>query len=149
MTPSAVADSIVNFCGAIGLVVAMLALYRRDPGGPFTRRLAFLLGVVAALFFIRALGWWHESVWLDRLALIPAAMVPLGALIVTEGILRRHAPRVAKIAAVAGAALLGLAGVVGLESYATPYSVVLSLFQLAGFATCAWLLATRDESTLM
>jgi hypothetical protein len=70
-------------------------------------------------------------------------------LIVTEGILRRHAPRAAKIAAVAGAALLGLGGLVGLESYATPYSIVLSLFQLAGFAICAWLLATRDRSTLM
>ena len=39
MTPSAIADSIVNLCGAIGLAVAMLALHRRDPGGPFTRRL--------------------------------------------------------------------------------------------------------------
>ena len=58
MTPSAIADSIVNLCGAIGLAVAMLALYRRDPGGPLTKRLLFLLGVVAALFFMRGLGWW-------------------------------------------------------------------------------------------
>ena len=93
MTPSAIADSIVNLCAAIGLAVAMLALHRRDPGGPVTRRLLFLLGVVAALFLIRGFGWWHESAWLDRLSLIPAAAVPLGALIVTEGILRRHAPR--------------------------------------------------------
>ena len=46
MTPSAIADSIVNLCGAIGLLVAMIAFYRRDPGGAFTRRLNFLLGVV-------------------------------------------------------------------------------------------------------
>src|SRR5262249_48029101 len=76
MTPSAIADSIVNLCGAIGLMVAAIALYRRDPGGPFTRRLIFLLGVVAALFFIRGLAWWHESAALDRLSLIPAATVP-------------------------------------------------------------------------
>ncbi len=73
MTPSAIADSIVNLCGAIGLAVAMLALHRRDPGGPLTRRLVFLLGVVAALFLIRGLAWWHESTFLDRLSLIPAA----------------------------------------------------------------------------
>ena len=149
MTPSAIADSIVNFCGAIGLLVAMLALYRRDPGGPFTRRLLFLLGVVAALFFIRALGWWHASISLDRLSLIPAAMVPLGALIVTEGILRRHAPRPAKQIAVAGAVLLGFGGALGLEAWSTAYAIALSAFQLAGFVTCAALLALRDRSQLL
>ena len=75
--------------------------------------------------------------------------MPLGALIVTEGILRRHAPRAAKIAAVAGAVVIGLGGAFGLESYTTPYAILLALFQLAGFAICAWLLATRDRSTLL
>ncbi len=149
MTPSVIADSIVNLCGAIGLAVAMLALHRRDPGGPLTRRLLFLLGVVAALFFIRGLAWWHDSAWLDRLSLIPAAAVPLGALIVTEGILRRHAPRPAKQIAVAGAVLLGVGGALGLEAWSTPYAIALSLFQLAGFATCALLLALRDRSQLL
>jgi hypothetical protein len=149
MTSGVIADSIVNLCGALGLSVAMFALYRRDPRGPLTQRLLVMLGIAAALFFTRGVGWWTDSVWLDRLSLIPAATVPLGALIVTECILRRHAPILAKIAAVAGAILLGVGGILGLESYATSYSIVLSLFQLAGFATCAWLLATRDRSTLM
>ena len=39
MTPGVIADSIVNLCGAIGLAVAMLTLYRRDPRSPLTRRL--------------------------------------------------------------------------------------------------------------
>lgn len=148
MTPSVVADSIVNLCGAIGLAVAMFALHRRDPGGPLTRRLLFLLGVVAALFLIRGLAWWHESTALDRLSLIPAGMVPLGALIVTEGILRRHAPRIAKRIAVWGAVLLGFGGALGLEAWSTPYAIALSLFQLAGFVTCAALLALRDRNQL-
>lgn len=149
MTPSVIADSIVNLCGAIGLCVAMVALHRRDPRSPLTRRLLVMLGVVAVLFFTRGVAWWTGSGWLDRLSLIPASLVPLGALIVTEGILRRHAPRVVKMMAVAGAILLGLGGAFGLERYSTPYSIVLSLFQLAGFATCAWLLARRDRSTLL
>ena len=149
MTSGVIANSIVNLCGAIGLGVAMFALHRRDPRSPLTQRLLLMLGIAAVLFFTRGVAWWSGSDWLDRLSLIPAAMVPLGALIVTEGILRRHAPKAAKIAAVAGAVLLGVAGLVGLESYATPYSVGLSLFQLAGFATCAWLLATRDRTALM
>ena len=47
MTASVIADSIVNLCGAIGLCAAMAALYRRDPKGPLTRRLLFMLGVAA------------------------------------------------------------------------------------------------------
>jgi hypothetical protein len=149
MTASVIADSIVNLCGAIGLSVAMFALYRRDPKSPLTRRLLFMLGVAVALFFVRGVAWWSASAWLDRLSLIPAALVPLGALIVTEGMLRRHAPRVVKMAAVFGAVLLGLGGALGLGDFAAPYSFALSLFQLAGFATCAWLLVSRDRGTLL
>ena len=98
---------------------------------------------------MRGVAWWSGSAWLDRLSLIPAALVPLGALIVTEGMLRRHAPRIVKRAAVFGAMLLVLGGALGLANFSTPYSVALSLFQLAGFATCAWLLASRDRGTLL
>jgi hypothetical protein len=149
VTPSAIADSIVNLCGAVGLAVAMLALDRRDPGGPFTRRLLFLLGAVAALFFVRGLAWWHESAWLDRLSLLPAATIPLGALLVTEGILRRHAPRPVKQVAVAGALLLGLGGALGLDAWPTAYAIALAAFQFAGFAACALLLALRDRGQLL
>jgi hypothetical protein len=149
MTASVIADSIVNLCGAIGLCVAMAGLYRRDPKSPLTRRLLFMLGVAAALFLVRGIAWWSGSAWLDRLSLLPAALVPLGALIVTEGMLRRHAPRAVKMSAIFVAILLGLGGAFGLGDFATPYSIALSLFQLAGFATCAWLLASRDRGALL
>jgi hypothetical protein len=146
MTPGVIADSIVNLCGALGLCVAMLALYRRDPNSPLTQRLLLLLGVVAVLFLTRGVAWWSGSVWLDRLSLISAAFVPLGALVVTEAILRRHAPRIIKIVALAGAVLIGLGGAF---SYDTPSAILLAAFQLAGFACCAWLLATRDRTSLL
>ncbi len=146
MTSGVIADSIVNLCGALGVGVAMFALHRRDPRSPLTLRLLLLLGVVAVLFLTRGVSWWTGMAWLDRLSLIAAALIPLGALIVTEGILRRHAPRWAKISAVTGAILLGLGGAFG---YSTVYAIMLALFQLAGFATCAWLLAARDRSTLL
>ena len=92
MTASAIADSIVNLCGAIGLSVAMLTLYRRDPRSPLTRRLLVALGIIALLFLVRGTAWWSGSGVLDNLSMIPAALIPLGALIVTEGILRRLIP---------------------------------------------------------
>lgn len=149
MTPGLIADSIVNLCGAIGLAIAMLTLYRRDPRSPLTRRLLVALGIIALLFLIRGTAWWSGSGTLDNLSMIPAALIPFGALLVTEGILRRHAPRPAKIVILAGGIVLGLAGAFGSERFATPYAVLLVLFQLAGFAICAWLLASRDRATLM
>ncbi len=149
MPPAVIADSIVNLCGAIGLSVAMVTLYRRDSKSPLTARLLVALGVITLLFFVRGLAWWSGNALLDSLSSIPAALVPLGALIVTEGILRRHAPRGVKIIFVAGGLGLGFGGFLGLERFATLYALWLSLFQLVGFATCGLLLATRDRTTLM
>src|SRR5882672_7361846 len=149
MTSGVVADSIVNMCGAIGLGVAMMALYRRDSKSPLTTRLLLALGVVALLFLVRGAAWWTGSAWFDRVSMIPAALVPLGALIVTEGMLRRHAPSAIKITFVLGGIGLGVGGALGLDRFTTLYSFALLLFQLAAFATCALLLATRDRSSLM
>ena len=149
MTPGMIADSIVNLCGAIGLSVAMVTLHRRDPKGPLTRRLLLALGIIALLFLVRGTAWSSGSVLLNNLSTIPAALIPLGALIVTEGILRRHAPRAAKIAILTGGIAIGLAGAAGFQPLVKPAAILLVLFQLVGFAICAWLLATRDRATLM
>jgi hypothetical protein len=149
MTSGMIADSIVNLCGAIGVAIAMHTLYRRDRKSPLTRRLLVALGIIASLFLIRGVAWWSGSELLDNGSMIPAALIPLGALLVTEGILRRHAPRPAKIVILTGGIVLGLAGALGPERLATPYAVLLVLFQLGGFAICAWLLATRDRAALM
>jgi hypothetical protein len=149
MSPGVIADSIVNLCGAIGLSVAMMTFYRRDPRSPLTRRLLMALGVIALLFLMRGAAWATGSGFLDSVSEIPAALIPLGALILTEGILRRHAPRAVKLAALIGGIVLGFGGALGPERFAMPYAVALSAFQLAGIATCALLLATRDRASLM
>lgn len=149
MNSGMTADSIVNLCGAIGLCVGMMIFNRRDPHSPLTRRLLAALGVIALLFLMRGVAWWSGSEMLDRLTVIPAALIPLGALIVTEGILRRHAPRAVKLAALIGGVVLAVVGVFGFERFAMAYAIALSLFQLAGFAACAWMLARRDRESLM
>ncbi len=149
MTSSVVADSIVNLCGAMGLAVAAATLYRRDSRGPLTARLVALLGIVAALFLLRGIAWWTDNATLDRISLIPAALIPLGALLVTEGLLRRHAHRRLKAAALAGGIVLALAGAFGPVKLENLHTVVLSAFQLAGFAVCALLLIGRDRASLL
>ena len=149
MTSAVIANAIVNLCGAIGLGVTMLALYRRDARSPLTGRLLIALGIVALLFLIRSTAWLAESNLFDDLSVIPAAAIPFGALIVTEGMLRRHAPRVIKLTVIIGAIVLGLGGALGLGHFDMPYAIALALFQLGGFAACAFLLATRDRASLM
>ena len=149
MTSSVIANAIVNVCGVIGLVVAMLALHRRDARSPLTRRFLIALGIVALLFLMRSAAWLTNSSLLDDLSVIPAAAIPFGALIVTEGLLRRHAPRAIKLAVIVGAVVLGLGGALGLGHFDTPYAAALAVFQLGGLAACAFLLATRDRRSLM
>lgn len=149
MTSALIANAIVNLCGAIGLGVAMLALYRRDAHNALTARLVIALGIVALLFLVRSAAWLTGSSMLDDLSVIPAAAVPFGALIVTEGMLRRHAPRAVKLGLVAGAIVLGLGGALGLGHFDIAYALTLALFQVGSFAACAWLLATRDRQSLL
>ncbi|TCR69660.1 hypothetical protein [Bosea sp. BK604] len=148
MNPALVADSIVDLCGALGLGIAMLTLRRRDPHGPLTARFLFALGLVTALFLLRGLGWWTGSLLLERLALACAAGLPLGALVVAEGVLRRHAPRWLKIAVLGGATLLALASLAGFGDHGGAYDVMLAGFQLASFAACGVLLFSRDCASL-
>ncbi|HEV7326983.1 MAG TPA: hypothetical protein VGN91_18135 [Bosea sp. (in: a-proteobacteria)] len=146
--PALVADSIVDICGALGLAVAMLTLRRRDPRGALTTRFLVAMGLVAALFLLRGLSWWSGSVLLERLALSCAALFPLGALIVTEGMLRRHAPRAGKIAVLAGSGLLVLGSLFGLADHPWAYDLALAAFQLVTVAFCGALLFRRDPASL-
>lgn len=146
--PALVADSIVDICGALGLAVAMLTLRRRDPRGALTTRFLVAMGLVAALFLLRGLSWWSGSVLLERLALSCAALFPLGALIVTEGVLRRHAPRAGKIAVLAGSSLLVLGSLIGLADHAWAYDLALAGFQFLTVAFCGLLLFRRDPASL-
>jgi hypothetical protein len=109
MTPAVIADSIVNICGAVGLSVAMMTFHRRDSKSPLTKRLLLAIGVVTMLFFVRGVAWWSGNALLDRMSLIPAALIPFGILIVTEGMLRRHAPRLMKMAVAVGGYFWGSA----------------------------------------
>lgn len=124
-------------------------LHRRDPRGPQTARLVALLALVASLFLLRGIAWWTDNSTLDRISLIPAALIPLGALIVTEGLLRRHAHRRLKVAALVGGGVLALAGALGPVELENVHTAMLSAFQLAGFAVCAVLLIGRGRADLL
>jgi hypothetical protein len=148
MTSALVADSIVSICGALGLFVAIATLRRRDPRGALTHRLVFALGLVAALFLIRGGAWWSGSDGLERIALFLAAMLPVAVLMVTEGMLRRHAPTPMKIVVAGGAVVAGTAALLDGFRLWDGAQWLLAGFQLATFLSCAWLLWRGDDGSL-
>lgn len=139
------ADSIVNVCGAAGLAVAVLIFRARDPRGELTQRFSVALGLIAFVFLMRALAWSTESALLGRIAVACAALIPLGVLIVVEGVLRRHAPRALKLVTLTGSLALA---VLALVLPATPVDIALALFQLGIVAACGVLLLTYPAGTL-
>ena len=86
---------------------------------------------------------------LDNLSMNPGRAVPLGALIVTEGILRRHARAPGQDRHSDRRHRAWSRRRCRIERFAAPFAILLVLFQLGGFAICAWLLAVRDRTTLM
>jgi hypothetical protein len=148
MTCVLVADSIVSICGALGLFVAIATVRRRDPTGPLTHRITFALGLVAALFLIRGASWWTNSDGLQRLTLCLAALLPLAALVLTEGVLRRHAPEAMKSAVSAVTILLAIAGLFDVYRLLPATGWLLAGFQLATFAACAATIFLRERDSL-
>jgi hypothetical protein len=148
MTSMLVADSIVSICGALGLFVAIATVRQRDPTGPLTQRITFALGLVAALFLIRGASWWANSDGLERLALCLAAILPLAALLLTEGVLRRHAPKAMKATVLAVAMLLAIAALFDVHRLLPATGWLLASFQLATFAACAAMIFLRERDSL-
>jgi hypothetical protein len=148
MTSPLAADSIVSICGALGLFVAIATVRRRDPIGPLTRRITFALGLVAALFLIRGASWWANSDGLERLALCLASILPLAALVLTEGVLRRHAPEAMKLAVSTGAILLAIAALFDVHRRLPATGWLLASFQLASFVACAAMIFLREPDSL-
>jgi hypothetical protein len=145
--PKLIADVLVNLFGALGTLVVAYNLRRSDPHGPVTLRAMYALDLVAALFLMRSVAWSTGSGVLLSVVGILAAFIPLTALLVAEGLLRRHAPRWLKLAIVLGggaAALFSLLpGVPALVGNLVELAVV-----GGGFAAIGVLLWTRDRASL-
>ncbi|RWF26316.1 MAG: hypothetical protein EOS64_01950, partial [Mesorhizobium sp.] len=87
-----VADTITSLPSLLGLMIVIAVVSGRDPGDPLSRRFLFGLRVLAVLLACRILDW-ITGLGVFRLATIVAAgLLPLAALLLTEGLLRRHAP---------------------------------------------------------
>ncbi len=101
-------DSLINLFGLIGLVATILTLRRRGAAGPMRVRWSFAIGLIAALYLFRGLFWITGAPLFDDLTIVAALLVPIGALILAEGLVRRHAPLAVKLLVTGGAAAVAV-----------------------------------------
>lgn len=100
MDPSSnklIADVVINLFAAGSLLIISHSLYRAAPSSPVYLRVRVALWLGALLFAIRAVAWWTTSPFLEALEIVLAALSPVAALVLAEGLLRRHAPLMIKL----------------------------------------------------
>lgn len=141
-------DLFLSSAALTGLAIVHGVLQGGRPDDPLTRRFVFALRVAMLLFAGRALIVLTGGAWFRSIVLLAAALIPLAAVIVAEGLLRRHAPVWVKW-------VIGT-GTVGFVLTAFWFGTALDparltgllMFQVVGFAIAGWMIATRDRSSL-
>ncbi len=136
-------------CAALlGLFVLQSVLVRRDPWDPINRRFLFGVRMTMVLFAGRALMILTGIEAFRILVLFAAAVIPLAVLILTEGLLRRHAPPLVKAVIGVGAVLFAVMSLWYSDSIDPARLYALLGFQLLGFVLSGWLIVARDKAAL-
>ncbi|WP_342070582.1 hypothetical protein [Yoonia algicola] len=136
-------------CAAlIGLFVLQTVLTQRDPDDPINRRFLFGVRITMLLFAGRALMILTGVEAFRVLILFAAAVIPLAVLILTEGLLRRHAPPVIKAVIGGGAVAFAVSSLWYSNSIDPARLFALLGFQMLGFLLSGWLIVTRDKASL-
>ncbi len=136
-------------CAAlVGLAVLDRMLTRRDAWDPLNRRFVFGVRVTMLLFAGRALLIVTGVAGFRILVLLGAGLIPLAVLLLTEGLLRRHAPRWIKVL-IGGGTVISLVSAFWYSGSIDPLRLMALLaFQIAGFCVAGWLILRRDRASL-
>ena len=143
-----IADSLVSLFALIGLCFVVSFLLRRSKSDGLTIRLVFALAVLALMLAARLASWLNGAGIFQLLTLMAASLVPLAVLIVTEGMLRRHAPPFAKwFALISSGALILLAPFP--DGAVEPWRSTLLLgAQASACVLAGWMIFARDRRDL-
>lgn len=114
---------------------------------PLNSRMRFALGVLAAFYGLRWASEVSGSELLDDVSLLAVSIVPLSALFLVEGLLRRHAPKAFKIAVAGGAVITAAVVIASPLRSAFPHWSLLA-YEIATFGGLATLILTRCRDSL-
>lgn len=143
-----VADSIISLSAFVGLVVFISVLRARDREDPLYPRFRFGLSVLALVMLSRVLNWIFDSSIASFITLASAGTISLAALVITEGLMRRHAPLGLKLFAAGGALLFVVIAALPVPDDADWLDLLLFGHQLSTFIAIGVMVVTRDRSQL-
>ncbi len=109
MLTRAAAQALVDGLSAAALMASVIVLAREGGVTPLARRLGFAFGGLVLFFGARAAAEALGSDALGLVTLIVVSALPVAALVLAEGVLRRHAPKLLKIAITLAAGCVALA----------------------------------------
>ncbi len=142
------ADSAASLAAALGLtiVIRRMGATRSDP---LARRFRASLGLLVALMLVRVAAWTTGLAAFSALTTALAGAVPLAAVLVAEGLMRRHAPAALKWAVLLGAA--AFCGAALMPPALLPAAVLgqsLLAFQLLALTAVVLMVLSRDRASL-
>lgn len=141
-------DTTVALAALAALMIVISRLRKAGGDDALVKKFGNVLSVVAVFLGLRSLFWLTELPLFLGLYLITVCAVPMMVLLLTEGLLRRHAQLWVKAVFTLGFAGMVIAtlwpGFAG--SYA--YKIALLLYQLTAFTLIGWMVITRDKKSL-
>lgn len=143
-----IADASISVFGALGALVVLQNLPRIIASEAVASRFRFCLWVLVALLPARV-GHWGELGWLFSVVTnAGAALLPLAALLIAEGLLRRHAPRWLKWYCAGGALIFAAMACMTFGALGFWQVFGLLLFQVSGLAAVTAFVLFRDRASL-
>jgi hypothetical protein len=148
-----IVDVLVTWVGAAALARYLWMLGTRPVRSLLESRARLLVGVLAALLFVRGFAWLLPNHrWLDWLVFVPVSLLPIAMTLFAEALLRRHAPLWLKTLAtgLSAAAFVANCARFGIQQRDRPSAIdaVILGAVLVTLLALAWLFLRRDRASL-
>jgi hypothetical protein len=140
-------QEMVDGLSAVALGASVLVVLQRRSASALRWRLGLALGGLCLFFGVRAASEALGSRGLNLLDLEIVSLLPVAALVLAEGVLRRHAPWMLKALVTAGAVAMTL-GLIIIGDCAPVSTSGLAGYVIASMAGFLVLLLARDRSSL-
>ncbi len=141
-------SAFLSSAALLGLLTLRWVLIRQGDHDPINRRFLFGVRVMLLLFAGRLLMILTGIAAFRILVLLAAAFIPLAVLLLTEGLLRRHAPQWIKALIAGGTILFAISAFWYSDTIDPARLFGLLAFQITGFCLAGWLILRRDNGTL-
>ena len=140
-------QELLDGLSALSLGASALVVARWAPAVQLRSRLGFLFGGLCLFYAARAASVALNSEALDLLQRVVACVMPLAALLLVEGVLRRHAPRALKALVTLGALSVAIA-LFTKDGRAAMTAWGLATFVILSLVSATALLIFRDRTSL-